>query len=94
MMTSEEFRVAQKIAVDAVRTGGPLSPEPFADEITEFYLQQSRKNGGGSYATAYALMRVLELLRGDDEADCGIVTAVRSIADVLEEFKDLKSVSN
>ena len=30
-----------------------LGSQSTSDEITEFYLQQSRKEGGGSYATAY-----------------------------------------
>jgi len=88
-MKLEEFQAAKQKAIDAVSTGGPLSREPFEDEVTEFYLQQSRKDRGGGYAAAYALMRIMELLRGDAaEGDTGLTPAVQRIAAVLERRED------
>lgn len=62
-----------------------LGSQPASDEITEFYLQQSRKEGGGSYAAAYAVMRIMQLLRGDD--DVGITTAVWAVEEAIREAK-------
>lgn len=52
--------------------------------LKEFYLQQSRKEGGGGYAAAWAILELLESINDDED---GLLQQLYEIRKVILKGK-------
>ena len=70
-----------------IRDTGRLPDEPTNEDLTEFYYAQSQKEGGGAYATAYALMQIYDVLHGNADQEGGELGIADYLWDIAEAAK-------
>lgn len=84
-------REEREARLKAIRATGQLPSDPSPEDLTEFYYVQSQKEGGGAYATAFALMRIYDVLHGESDKEGGEFGIVDYLIEISEAIKAHKS---